>query len=144
MHKLWKDKWSSSPGTTVGLTSKKRNLTRAAHFFCTFLCRFSARLERETTRNFLVTRFMFFGGTVIRVLVCFFSLPLISHLLPLAFLIFSPPLQNFHVVLPTNNVSFVFSLSRSSSLSPVFSSLSFAGLSPTFSFSQSFSCGNDN
>ena len=67
---------------------------------------------------------------------------------PLAFFILSPPLQNFYVVLPTKNVSF-FSLSRSRSLSPFFS-LSFAGLPPKFSFSQSFSCsifqicGRDN
>ena len=49
---------------------------------------------------------------------------------------------------PTKNVSFVFFvclsvffffISRSRSLSPFFSS-SFAGLSPTFSFSPSFSC----
>ena len=41
-----------------------------------------------------------------------FSLPLIFSLRwwPLTFLIFSPPLQNFHVVLPTKNVSFVFYL----------------------------------
>ena len=31
---------------------------RAAHFFCTFLCRCFARQQRETFRNFLVTRFM--------------------------------------------------------------------------------------
>ena len=31
---------------------------RAAHFSCTFLCRCFARLQRETSRNFLVTRFM--------------------------------------------------------------------------------------
>ena len=70
----------------------------------------------------------------------------------LAFLIFSPPLQIFHVVLPAKNVFFVFFISRSSSLSPFFSppALSFAGLSPTFSFSLSFSvsifqiCEHDN
>ena len=43
----------------------------------------------------------------------FFSLPLIFrlHRWKLAFLIFSPPLQNLHVVLPTRKVSFVFYLS---------------------------------
>ena len=30
----------------------------AAHLFCTFLCRFFARLQRETSRNFPFTRFM--------------------------------------------------------------------------------------
>ena len=44
--------------TTIGLISKKSNFARAAHFFCTFLCRCFARLQRETSRNFLVTRFM--------------------------------------------------------------------------------------
>ena len=65
---------------------------------------------------------------------------------PLAFLIFSPPLQNFHVVLPTKNVFFISCLSC---LSPFFS-LNFVDLSPTFSFSLSFSfsilqiCERDN
>ena len=39
-------------------TALIRNFARAAHFFCTFLCRCFARLQRETSRNFLVTRFM--------------------------------------------------------------------------------------
>ena len=37
---------------------QKSNFARAAHFFCTFLCRCFARLQRETSRNVLVTRFM--------------------------------------------------------------------------------------
>ena len=38
---------------------KKNKFARAAHFFSTFLCRcFAARLQRETSRNFLVTGFM--------------------------------------------------------------------------------------
>ena len=63
----------------------------------------------------------------------YFSLPLIFTLQrwPLAFLIFSPPLQNCHVVLPSKNVSFV--VSRSSSLSRFFL-FSFAGLPSTFFF----------
>ena len=43
---------------TIGLISKKSNFARAAHFFCTFFCRCFAPLKRETSRNFLVTRFM--------------------------------------------------------------------------------------
>ena len=88
--------------TTIGLISKKKsNFARAAHFFCTFLCRCFARLQRETSRNFLVTRF--FSLT-------FFSLPLIFtlHWRPLAFLILSPPLQNFNVVLPTKKCLLCF------------------------------------
>ena len=85
--------------------------------------------------------YTFCGGNVVRVLVHFFSLPLILtlHLWPLAFPILPPPLQNFHVVLPTKKMSPLFFISRSWPLSP-FSSLSFAGLPPTFSFSLSFSC----
>ena len=80
-----------------------------------------------------------------------FSLPLIFtlHWWPLSFLIFLPPLQNFHVVLPTKKMSPLFFISRSKFLSRI-SSLSLAGLPPTFSFSLCFSCsifqicGHDN
>ena len=37
---------------------KKNNFARVAHFFCTFLSRSFARLQRETSGNILVTRFM--------------------------------------------------------------------------------------
>ena len=94
--------------------------------------------------------FLGFQLARVRVLVHFFSLPLIFnlHWWPLAFVILSPPLQNFHVVQFQQKMSplfflfvclFFFFISRSRSLSP-FSSSSFAGLSPTFSFSPSFSC----
>ena len=43
--------------TKIGLISKKKNFAHARYFFCTFLCRCFARLQRETSRNFLVTRF---------------------------------------------------------------------------------------
>ena len=33
---------------------QKSNLARAAHFFCTFLCRCFARPPRETSRNFFM------------------------------------------------------------------------------------------
>ena len=99
-----------------GLTSKKKsNFARAAHFFPIFLCRCLARLQRETSRNFLVASFMEGMSYMFsfRFFFLFFLLPLIFILQwwPLAFLILSPPLQNFHVVLPKKNVSFVFSLS---------------------------------
>ena len=87
--------------TTIGLISKS-NFARAAHFvlyislplFCTTTtCNF---------QNFL--SYTFYGGNVVwcsRSLLV--SLPPIFtlHWWPLAFLILSPPLQNFHVVLPT-------------------------------------------
>ena len=44
--------------TAIGLISKKATLHVQHTFFCTFLCRCFARLQRETSRNFLVTRFM--------------------------------------------------------------------------------------
>ena len=80
-----------------------------------------------------------------------FLLPLIFtlHWWPLSFLIFLPPLQNFYVVLPTKKMSPLFFISRSKFLSRI-SSLSLAGLPPTFSFSLCFSCsifqicGHDN
>ena len=95
--------------TAIGLVSKKSNFARVAHFFCTFICLCFARLQRETSRNFLVTRFME-RGNVVRAIVHFFSLPLIFtlHWWPLAFLILSPPLQNFHVVLPTKKCLLCF------------------------------------
>ena len=60
--------------TTVGLIGKKSNFARAAHFFCTFLCRCFARPQRETFRNF------FYGGNVVRVLVHFFFTAAHFHL----------------------------------------------------------------
>ena len=95
--------------TTIGLISKS-NFARAAHFFCTFLCRCFARLQRETSRNFLVTRFMEEMSYVFSF--TFFSRPLIFtlHWWPLAFLILSPPLQNFPVVLPTKKCLLFLSL----------------------------------
>ena len=43
---------------TIGLITNKSNFARAAHFFGTFLCLCFERLQRETSRNFLVTRFL--------------------------------------------------------------------------------------
>ena len=92
---------------TIGLISKKATL-HVEHNFCTFLCCCFARLQRETSRNFLVTRFMEEMSYVFSF--TFFSLPLIFtlHWWPLAFLILSPPLQNFHVVLPTKKCLLCF------------------------------------
>ena len=91
----------------IGLISKKSTL-HVHHFFCTFLCRCLAQLQRETSRSFLVTRFMKEMSCMF--LFTFLPLPLIFPWWSLAFLIFSSPLQNFHVVLPTKNVSFVFNI----------------------------------
>ena len=37
--------------------SNQQKSNFAAHFFCIFLCRCFARLQRKTSRNFLITRF---------------------------------------------------------------------------------------
>ena len=61
-----------------------------------------------TTRNFLVRRFMVKMLHVsVCLFVCFFYPRSFSPWWPLAFLIFSLPLQNFHVFLPTKFASFV-------------------------------------
>ena len=121
----------------IGLISNS-NFARAAQYFCTFLCLCFARLQLETSRNFLVTRFM----------------EEMSHVFPFT-------AAHFHLALVAASISpFVtaaikFSCCPSTS-SPVlnpcrpFFSLSFAGLPSTFSFSLSFSCfifqicGHDN
>ena len=60
------------------------------HTFCTFLCHGLARLERETSRNFLVTRFM--EEMLYVFLFTFFHCRSFSPWWPRPFLIFSPPL----------------------------------------------------
>ena len=62
------------PKKSVCLITKKATLNGQQTFFYTFLCRCFARLERETSRNLIVTRF-------IEEMLCV-----------LTFLIFSPPL----------------------------------------------------
>ena len=94
--------------TTIGLISKKGTL----HVQHTFFVPFFAVVLHDCNVNFLPETFLWRKcRTCSRSL---FSLPLIFslHWWPLAFLILSPPLQNFHVVLPTKKcVSFVFYLS---------------------------------
>ena len=113
---------------------------------------FPNRTHPKTWNFQKLLSYTFYGGNVVRVLVHFFTLPVIFTLRwwPLACLILSPPLQSFHVVIPTKKclLSLFFYLSLQISLQ--ISSLSFAGLPPTFSFSLSFSCsifqfcGHDN
>ena len=124
--------------TTIGLNSQKKQqqqLSTCSTFFFFFI---SLPLScTTTTQNF--QKPFFYGGNVVRVIVHFFSLPLIFtlHWWPLAFLILSSLLQNFHIGFQQKMSPFF--ISRSRSLSPFFS-LSFAGLSPNLSFSLSFSC----
>ena len=69
------------------------------------------RLQRETSRNFSVTLLM---GEMSHVFSFTFFTAVHFHLAfdwwPLAFFILLPPLQNFHVVLPTKKCLFFFSL----------------------------------
>ena len=124
---------------TIGLISKKATLhvqyTLFVHFFAVVLYHYNLKLPETFWLHVLWRK--------CRTCCCslFFSLPL-------GFLLFSPPLQTFHVILPAKKSPLSF-ISRSNCLLPFFS-LSFAGLSPTFSFSLSFSfsvfqiCGHDN
>ena len=104
-------------------------------FFCTFLCRCFAQLQRETSRNFLVTCFMeemlyVFSFT-------FFSLLLIFtlHMVATSISHFVTATAKFSCCSSNKKMSPLFFISRSRPLSPFFS-LSFAGLPPTFSSSQ--------
>ena len=104
---------------------QKSNFARAAHFFCTFFCRCFAPLKRETSRNFLVTRFMEEMSYVF--LFTFFFI--VAHFHPASISHFLTAATKWHVVPPTKNVFLVFSISLQ-----LFFSLSFAGLSPYFLF----------
>ena len=133
--------------TVIGLQPKKNNFARAAYFFVHFF----AVVLHDSNVKLPETSWLhvFPGGNVVRVLVhLFIHCRSFFPQWPIAFLIISPTLQNFHVVLSTKFDSFVL-ISRSGSLS-LFFSLSFPGLQHTFSFSLCFSCcifkicGHDN
>ena len=122
----------------------KKQLCTYSTLFCIFFSRCFARLQREASRNFLVTRFMKEMSYVF--LFTFFSLPLIFTLIAAS---------NSHCLSAATKFSCCSSREKrsplflcSSSLS-LFFSLSFANLSFTFSFPLSFSfcvfqiCGHD-
>ena len=88
------------------------NRTRAPHTFWTFLCRCFAPLQRETSRNFLVTCFM--EKMLYVFLFTYFWLSFSPWWLQ-AFLICTAAIK-FHAFVPTKLVS-VFLISRSSSFS---------------------------
>ena len=95
--------------TTIGLISKKATLYVQHTFFVYF---FAVVLHDYNVWNFQkLHSYTFYGGNVIRVLVHFsFHCPLIFTLRwwPLGFPILSPPLRNFHVVLPTKTCLLCF------------------------------------
>ena len=79
--------------TTMGLISKKEPLHVQHTFFWTFLCRCFARLQRETSWNVFMEEMSYvFSFTFFSPALNFFL-----HLWPIAFLILSPPLQNFAI-----------------------------------------------
>ena len=121
--------------TTIGIISKKKQLCTCSSLILYISLPSFCTRQRETSRN-LFNSCTFYGGIVVRVLVHFFFIAAHFHLALVAasFSYFaSPPLQNFHVVLPTKKMSPSFILSRFRSLSPFFA-LSFAGLQPDFLF----------
>ena len=115
--------------------------------FISLHCRCFARLQSETSRNFLVTRLW----TNCRTCSCslIFSLPLIFTLVAASISRFLTTATKFSRCSSNKKCLLCFFISRSCSLL-LFFSLSFAGLSSTFSFSLSFSfsifqiCGHDN
>ena len=106
---------------------QKSNFARAAHFFCTFLCRCLAQLQ-HVTRVIEEMSYVF-------LFTFFYHRRSFSPWWPLTFLIFLPPLQNVDVGLQQKMSPLFFSLSRSSS----FYRWASLACCPTFSFSLSFS-----
>ena len=92
--------------TTICLISKKATLQVQHSFFCTFLYRYLARLQRETSRNFLATPFMKEMSYVF--LFTFFPLSLIFTQVAASISYFLTATTKFHVVPLTKNVPFVF------------------------------------
>ena len=76
---------------TIGLIGKKATF-HVQHTFCTFLCLCFARLQRETSRNFPVARFMEEMPL---------TLPLIFTLVAASISHFPTAATKFYVVLPT-------------------------------------------
>ena len=95
--------------TIIGLISTKKQLSTCSTLFCTFLCYCFARLQHETSKNFLVTRFM--EMSYVFLFTFFFPLSLIFTLVAASISHFLTAARKVHVVPPTKNVSFVFSLS---------------------------------
>ena len=139
--------------TTICLSSKKATCRCSTLFLYISLSLFCTTTTWNFQKRLSYTRSrLLHGGNIVRVLVhFFFSLPFIItlHWWPVAFLIFSPPLQNCHVVLPTKRC-LLFCLSLTLNLCRPFSRwaslacrlLSFLCLS--FSCFIFQICGHDN
>ena len=88
--------------SALGQISKKSNFACVADFFVHF---FAVFLHDYNVNFHKLPSYKFYGGNVVH-LVPFCSLPLIFTLVATSISHFLTPLQNFHVVLPTKNVSF--------------------------------------
>ena len=125
---------------------QKSNFTRAAHFFCKFLCRCFARLQRETSTNFFMEEMSYVFSFTFFCYCRSFS-PCIGGRQHFSF---SHRRYKIFILLFHQKKCLLCFLSLALDLSRPFRSLSFAGLPPTFSFSLSFSCsifqicGHDN
>ena len=117
--------------TTIGLISKKATLhvqhTFFVHFFAVVLHDYNVKLPETSWLHVLWRKCRTCSCSL------FFHCCSFSRRWPLAFLIFSPPLQNFMLFLQ-QKMSPLFFLSSSSSISPA---LSLLASRPAFSFSLS-------
>ena len=140
----------SSIVSQICLISKKQ-LCTSSTLFCTFLCRCFARLQRDTSRNVLVTPG---AGACVEGILHLRVLVLTAHRFHLALVAasisyFLTAATKLSCCSSNKKMSPLIFISRSRSLSPLFS-LGFAGLPPNFSFCLSFSCsvfqicGHDN
>ena len=121
--------------TTIRVIIKKETLHVQHTFFCTFLCRCFARLQRETSRNCHT----FYERNVVRAREFFFSLPLISNFI--SHVLTAPTIFS---CCSSNKISlFVLALCRPFSRWALLACrlLSF---SLSFSFSMFQICGHDN
>ena len=85
--------------TTIGLISKKASNCKCSALFCTFHCLCFSRLQRETSRNFRSWLYVLWRKCPTCLVYFFPHCRSFSPRWPLAFIIFSPPLQNFMLFL---------------------------------------------
>ena len=112
-----KKKTKQNKNKKKGLISKKKKLFTCSTLFCTFLCRCFARRQRETPKNFPVTRFM--AEMLYVVLFTFFFLPLIFTLVAASISHFLTATIKFSCYSSTKVVFFAFFISGSSSFTVI-------------------------
>ena len=120
---------------TIGLISKKSDFESAGHFFfvhffAVVLHNYNVKLQKLLKLHVLRRKCCSCSRSL------FFSLPLITlHMVATSISHFVTATANFSCCSSNKKMSPLFFISRSRPLSPFFS-LSFAGLPPTFSSSQ--------